>query len=83
MARIYFRNCIALGLYPIMLQGVSAGFSEGDELEIDLEKGRIVNGISGTIFNFEPLSGVPKQIFDGGGMLPLLKKILEGSSPSG
>ena len=28
---------------------------------------------------FEPLSGVPKRIFDGGEILPLLKKILEDS----
>ncbi len=79
MARIYFRNCIALGLYPVMLQGVSACFVEGDELEIDLETGRIVNGTSGKSLDFDALSGVPKQIFDGGGILPLLKKILESS----
>lgn len=80
MARIYFRNCIALGLYPVMLQGVSAWFSEGESVEIDLELGRITNETSGKSMDFEPLSGVPKQIFDGGGILPLLKKILEKPS---
>ena len=79
MARIYFRNCIALGLYPIMSRGVSASFEEAQELEIDLEKGCILNGATGKRFDFEPLSGVPKRIFDGGGILPLLKKILEDS----
>ncbi len=79
MARIYFRNCIALGLYPIMVKGVSASFEEGEELEVDLEKGCILNGVTGKRIVFEPLSGVPKRIFNGGGILPLLKKILEDS----
>jgi 3-isopropylmalate/(R)-2-methylmalate dehydratase small subunit len=79
MARIYFRNCIALGLYPIMSEGVSASFEEGEELEVDLEKGHLRNGATGKRFDFEPLSGVPKRIFNGGGILPLLKKILEDS----
>lgn len=77
MARIYFRNCIALGLYPIMSRGVSDMFNEGDEIEIDMDKGQIKNIQTGQSCTFEPLSGTPKDICDAGGIIPLLKKITE------
>ncbi len=78
MARIYFRNCIALGLYPIMSRGVSEMFNEGDAIEIDMDKGQIKNVVTGQTCPFEPLSGTPKEICDVGGIIPLLKKITEG-----
>ncbi len=77
MARIYFRNCIALGLYPIPSKGVSRIFNEDDEIEIDIEKGEVKNVRTGKTASFEPLSGTTKRILDGGGILPLLKKITE------
>ena len=75
MARIYFRNCIALGVYPIMSKGVSSLFAEGDEIEIDTEKGEVRNPKTGKVSRFEPLSGELKSILESGGIIPLLKKI--------
>lgn len=75
MARIYFRNCIALGVYPVLAKGVSSLFSEGDKIEIDLQRGEVRNMETGKIASFQPLTGTPKQILDGGGILPFLKKI--------
>lgn len=80
MARIYFRNCIALGLYPIMSKGVGDLFDEGDEIEIDPEKGQIKNVRTGKSTSFEPLSGTPKEISEGGGIIPVLKKITEAQT---
>jgi len=79
MARIYFRNCIALGVYPIMSDGVSDLFNEGDEIAIDLDNGNVVNPKTNASTRFEPLSGTPKDILDSGGILPLIKKIAHGS----
>ena len=79
MARIYFRNCIALGVYPIMSQGVSGIFSEGDQISIDFESGKVVNPKTNASTQFEPLSGTPKEILDSGGILPLIKKIAKAS----
>ena len=78
MARIYMRNCVALGLYPILAKGVAAIFEEGDEIEIDFDRAEVRNPKSGEVVNFKPLKGTPKQILDGGGILPYLKKIIEG-----
>ena len=77
MARIYFRNCIALGVYPIIAKGVAGLFEEGDGIEIDLEKGEIRNPASGEAASFEPLSGTPKEILDGGGIIPRIKIIAD------
>ena len=82
MARIYMRNCVALGLYPIFAKGVSALFNEGDEIEIDFERAEVRNPKTGKAAGFKPLKGTPKEIFDGGGILPLLKKIIDGTPSS-
>ncbi len=76
MARIYMRNCVALGIYPILAKGVSALFDEGDAIEIDFEQAQARNPRTGGSVSFKPLKGIPKEIFEGGGILPLLKKIL-------
>ena len=78
MARIYMRNCVALGLYPVLAKEVSAIFSEGDEIEIDLEKGEVRNPKSGKRVFFEPLSGGSLDIVNAGGILATLKKRLFG-----
>jgi 3-isopropylmalate/(R)-2-methylmalate dehydratase small subunit len=79
MARIYFRNCIAIGLYPIMAKGVSSIFSEGDEIEIDLKQGEVINPKAAKSVSFKPLTGTTKKLLDRGGILPVLKKIIEES----
>jgi 3-isopropylmalate dehydratase small subunit len=80
MARIYFRNCIALGVYPIMSEGVSDIFGEGDQISIDLDSGKVTNPKTDKSTRFEPLSGTPKEILDSGGILPLIKKIAKASA---
>jgi 3-isopropylmalate/(R)-2-methylmalate dehydratase small subunit len=77
MARIYFRNCIALGLYPIMARGISSLFKEGDQMEIDFGSALAKNIQTGKTVSFRPLTGTIKEIMDGGGILPRLKQIIE------
>jgi 3-isopropylmalate/(R)-2-methylmalate dehydratase small subunit len=77
MARIYLRNCVGLGIYPILSKGVSRLFEEGDEIEIDLEKGEVKNVRSGKTASFNPLSETPLRILKAGGIIPILKKITE------
>jgi 3-isopropylmalate/(R)-2-methylmalate dehydratase small subunit len=80
MARIYFRNCIGLGIYPILRKGVSQMFDEGDDVEIDVERGELKNLRTGKKISFEPLSGTPLEILNAGGIIPILKKITEEGS---
>ena len=76
MGRIYFRNCVALGIYPIISEGVSEIFNEGDDIEIDFETGGIRNPRTGKLTFFEPLTGTPNQILEGGGIMPVIKRIV-------
>lgn len=80
IARIYLRNCIGLGIYPILCKGVSRIFDEEDEIEIDIERGELKNLRTGKTISFEPLSGTPLQILNAGGIIPILKKITEKGS---
>jgi 3-isopropylmalate/(R)-2-methylmalate dehydratase small subunit len=75
IARIYYRNCIALGLFPIAVKGVSKLFEEGDEIEVDLDNLRIRNIKTGKEISFEPLAESQREIIAAGGILPLLKKM--------
>src|SRR4030042_6723398 len=43
LARIYLRNCIGLGVYPILSQGISQLFEEADEIEMDIQRGGVKN----------------------------------------
>lgn len=79
MAKIYLRNCVGLGVYPILSKGVSRIFKEGDDIEIDIQRGEVKDPKTGRVTSFEPLSGTPLEIFEAGGILSLLKKKIEGS----
>ncbi len=84
MARIYLRNCVGLGVYPVLSKGVSRIFEEGDEIEIDIERGEVKNLGTGKTASFEPLSGMTLEILKAGGILSILKKrVEEGRKKSG
>ncbi len=73
------RNCVAGGLYPVLAKGVSHLFNEGDEIEIDFEHAEVKNTKTGKGARFKPLTGSPKQILEGGGILPFLKKKIDSA----
>ncbi len=77
IARIYYRNCIALGLYPIAVKGASKLFEEGDGIEIDLDGLRIRNVRTGKEILFEPLAKSQLEIISAGGIMTLLKRLTE------
>ena len=79
MARIYLRNCVGLGIYPILSKGISKFFDEGDEIEIDIQKGILTNLNTGKTKSFQPLSGTPLEVLEAGGILAVLKKRTEGN----
>ena len=84
MAKIYLRNCVGLGIYPVVAKGVSRIFKEGDEIEMDMEHGEVRNAQTGERASFEPLSGTPLEILESGGILNVLKKrIDQGKQASG
>ena len=69
-ARIFFRNCINLGILLIELKDTS-GFKQGDKIEVT---GSSIKNISrDKTYNFIPLSDFLKKIIDKGGLVNYLK----------
>lgn len=71
-ARIFFRNCINVGLPAIELD--TDQISQGDELEVDLEGGRLKNLTTGADLDFPPLPSVMRTILNDGGLAEHIKK---------
>jgi len=71
-ARIFFRNAVNIGL-PVILVDTS-GINEGDQLEVDLEKGVIKDRTSGKEVSFQPLSEEMMGILKDGGLVEHIRK---------
>ena len=72
-ARIFYRNCINCGFYPIELPGALDKIADGDELEIDYAGGTIANKTQGTTIAFTPLPEFALEIVNDGGLLEHIK----------
>jgi len=73
-ARIFYRNCINCGFYPIELENAAEKINDGDEIEIDYEKGLIDNKTQGKTIAFKPLPDFAVAIIKDGGLLEHVKK---------
>ncbi|MHA1595018.1 MAG: 3-isopropylmalate dehydratase small subunit [Candidatus Baldrarchaeia archaeon] len=73
-ARIFYRNAINIGLPVITCEKAYDAVTEGDELEIDVEKGIIKNLTSGQTLGFRPLPEFMIRILKEGGIVNYLKK---------
>jgi len=72
-ARIFLRNAINIGL-PIIETSYIEQFSQGDTLEIDLEKGLIINHTNGHRYDFIKYPDFLQQIIKNGGLMPWVKE---------
>lgn len=74
-AGLFYRNAINLGL-PAVACPQAKRIRQGDELEVDLERGKIRNRTTGETLDCEPIPGFLMSIIDDGGLLPHLEKRL-------
>lgn len=73
-ARIFFRNAINIGLPVIASIKASNFIQDGDELEIDLNKGEITDVTRNKIFNINPLPEFIQGIIRSGGYVKFTKE---------
>jgi 3-isopropylmalate/(R)-2-methylmalate dehydratase small subunit len=73
-ARIFYRNCINCGFYPIELPGAVEKIRDGDDLEIDYQAGTINNKTQRKTIRFTPLPDFALEIIEDGGLLEHIKK---------
>jgi len=72
IARIFFRNCINLGLPAIEVE--TAGIEDGDEIEVDLQACVLVDRTKGLRRSFSPFPTIIRMILYEGGLVPYMRK---------
>jgi len=72
-ARIFYRNCINLGVPVIELKDVS-GFSDGDVVKVDFIQGNIINENKKSKYGFLQYSKYVQDLIDSGGLIEYFKK---------
>ncbi len=73
-ARIYYRNCINLGLPAITLKHEDIKkFDARDEVGVDIEKGVIVNKTKNLEIRFPPFEGYVMDIIKAGGIIEYIR----------
>lgn len=78
-ARIFYRNAFNMGLLPLE---ISEDFkvNEGDQLEVDMDAGAIINRTSGQSAAMHPLPETMQALLDAGGLVGYVKARLKQSA---
>ena len=71
-ARIFYRNSINVGLPAIICN--TSSIDEGDELEIDIIKGTVIDKSKNIELTFSPFPSLMNKILLEGGLVPYIKK---------
>jgi len=75
-ARIFYRNAINIGLPILECPEAVDGSEAGDELEIDLQSGKIINKTKNESFQAAPFPETMQEIINTGGMVNYVKSRL-------
>lgn len=80
MARLFFRNAVAIGFHVFQVPGIRELVREGDELEIDPDGATLRNLTRNTRQPLEPYSPLIRNIIEQGGILEVVKSRLAARS---
>jgi 3-isopropylmalate/(R)-2-methylmalate dehydratase small subunit len=72
-ARIFFRNCINIGLPILECKEAADEINESDNITVDVETGSITNTTTGKIYQAKPLPAFVLKIAQAGGIVNFLK----------
>ena len=72
-AAIFFRNAINIGLPILECPEAAADITEGDDIEVNLSTGEIINRTNGHCYQAHPLPDFVLKIADAGGIVNFLK----------
>jgi 3-isopropylmalate dehydratase small subunit len=75
-ARIFYRNAFNTGLPILECPEAATGMDTGDEIEVDLDRGLIVNHSRGQTFKAEPVPPFMQSLLQAGGLIPYVRKQL-------
>ena len=76
-ARIFYRNAINVGFPLLESEKISSSFDEGEEIELDMDKGVLKNERTGKEYKVKKLPEFMLEILNNGGLIPYLKEKLK------
>ena len=76
-ARIFYRNCINIGLPGLECPGIDEAVSKGDVVEVDVTGGVVRNLSTGAELRFNPLPEFMVEVLNAGGLAPYLNETEE------
>lgn len=71
--RIFYRNAINVGLPVVECKGLKGKLAEGDEVEVDIETGRIVRIRDSLVMEGDSKPELVLRILRAGGLIPFLR----------
>ncbi|MBI2844568.1 MAG: 3-isopropylmalate dehydratase small subunit [Armatimonadetes bacterium] len=74
-ARIFYRNSINIGLPILECPEAVDGINAGDEIEVDLDTGRITNLTTGRSFQAKPFPPFMQQLITAGGLINYAREV--------
>ncbi len=80
-ARIFYRNCINLGLPAVVAPEAVAAAAPGSALELDLDAGTV--SVDGRAFWINPVPDFLREMFSAGGLVPWMRAQLDATTPVG
>ena len=80
-ARIFYRNCINLGLPALIAPDAVDAASPGSALELDLDAGTVT--VDGRAFQISPVPAFLREMFAVGGLVPWMHGQLDATTPVG
>ncbi|MDI1470987.1 MAG: 3-isopropylmalate dehydratase small subunit [Thermodesulfovibrio sp.] len=75
-ARIFFRNAFNIGLPIFEVKDLTDEADEGDEIEIDMDSGQIMNLTKGKKYETKPIPSFMQDLIKAGGLIEWTKKRL-------
>ena len=72
-ARIFFRNAINIGLPIFESEDAAAEISDGDNVQVDINKNIITNLTTNKDYSFTPFADEMKDIITAGGLMEYIK----------
>ncbi len=75
-ARIFYRNAINVGLPVVECEGIDEDVEKGDELEVDLSAGTVLNRRSGKLFRASQYPDFMLGIVEAGGLVNYTRRKL-------
>lgn len=74
-ARIFFRNCINIGIPVIQIENIRELIKDGQIVEVNLEDGEMTNTFDNTIYTFNKLPDFLMEIINAGGLIESINKV--------